>query len=84
MEELQRFARKLMKPQIPDQNLPSIRRDLESVLDPLFEVEGCFKRINECCKEEKYERLLELCISGTARTIPFKFDTQGNKTVGQL
>ena len=43
-------------------------------------------RINKCCEKEentkKFGRLLEPRISGTAGPIPFKFDTQGNETVG--
>ena len=40
--------------------------------------EGCFKSINECYEEEKYEEIrmgLESHISGTAGLIPFRFDT---------
>ena len=33
---------------------------------------------------KKFGRPLELRISGTTGPIPFKFDTQGNETVGHL
>ena len=35
-------------------------------------------------KKNKFGRLLEPRISGTARPIPFKFDTLVNETVGHL
>ena len=45
-----------------------------------------FKQINERCEEENMKKFgfLELHISGTTGPISFKFDMQGNKTVGHL
>ena len=44
-----------------------------------------FSLVISCCKEEKYEEIRAIFdISRTTQPIPFKFDTQGNKTIGHL